>query len=122
MLDIFFKRRDGGTEGTGDIAILISDREIRQLEVHAETEEAISAGSLTLPRADAEVRYYPSGGRAFIYGVTPSYLSESENIANLEKNTVLRNLFDYGATSKLANIQFYILIAALIITVFLLRN
>lgn len=113
------KRKD---EGTGDIVILISDREIRQMEVDSETEQAVCAGSMTLPRADAEVRYFPSGGRAFVYGFTQQYLTETENIANLERNTVLKNLFDYGATSKHANIQFYIMIAALIITVFLLRN
>lgn len=107
---------------TGDVIVLISDREIRQLDVESETEEAVSAGNLTLPRADAEIRYFPSGGRAFVYGFTPNYLVESENIANLEKNTVLRNLFDYGATSKLANIQFYVMIVALIITIFLLRH
>lgn len=118
MLNLFKKKN----EGTGDIVILISDREIRQLEVERETEQAVYAGDLSLPRADAEVRYFPSGGRAFIYGVTPHYLSETENIANLEKNTVLRNLFDYGATSKAANIQFYVMLAALIITVFLLRK
>lgn len=108
--------------GTGDVIILISDREIRQMDVELETEEAVSAGSLTLPRADAEVRYFPGGGRAFVYGFTANYLTESENIANLEKNTVLRNLFDYGSTIKSGNIQFYVMIAALIITVFLLRN
>jgi len=108
--------------GTGDIIVLISDREIRQLEVEGETEESVSAGNLTLPRGDAEVRYFPSGGRAFIYGFTANYLAESENIANLEKSTVLKNLFDYGATSKHANIQFYVMIAALIIAIFLLRN
>lgn len=118
MIGLFKKKE----EGTGDIIILISDREIRQMEVETETEQAVCAGGLTLPRADAEVRYFPAGGRAFVYGFTQQYLAETENIANLEKNTVLRNLFDYGATSKVANIQFYIMIAALIITVFLLRN
>lgn len=118
MLNIFKKNN----EDTGDIVILISQNEIRQLDVERETEEAVHAGNLTLPRADAEIRYFPSGGRAFIYGCTANYLVESENIANLEKNTVLRNLFDYGATTKYGNIQFYIMMAALIITVFLLRN
>lgn len=118
MLNIFKKN----TEDTGDVVILISDREIRQLDVDRETEEAIHTGNLTLPRADAEVRYFPSGGRAFVYGFTQNYLVETENIANLEKNTVLKNLFDYGATTKYGNIQFYVMMAALIITVFLLRH
>ncbi len=118
----FFKKRIESADGTGDVVILISDREIRQYDVERETEEAIHAGSLTLPRADAEIRYFPSGGRAFVYGFTQNYLVETENIANLEKNTVLRNLFDYGATTKYGNIQFYIMMAALIITIFLLRN
>lgn len=118
MLNIFKKN----TEDTGDIVILISESEIRQYDVERETEESVCTGDLVLPRGDAEVRYFPAGGRAFIYGYTANYLAESENMANLEKNTVLRNLFDYGATTTYANIQFYIMIAALIITVFLLRN
>lgn len=117
MLNVFKKNED-----TGDVVILISENEIRQYDVERETEEAVHAGSLTLPRADADIRYFPSGGRAFIYGFTENYLVESENITNLEKNTVLRNLFDYGATTKYGNIQFYVMMATLIITVFLLRN
>lgn len=109
-------------EVAGDIVILISDREIRQMDVDRETEQAIYAGNLSMPRADAEVRYFPSGGRAFVYGFTANYLADTENIANLEKNTVLKNIFDYGATTKQANIQLYVMIAALIVTVFLLRN
>lgn len=107
---------------TGDIAILINEREIREIAVEDETEEAISAGGLSLPKADAQIRYYPSGGRAYIYGYEEHYLAESENIARLEKSTVLKNLFDYGATAKTANIQFYVMMAALIIAIFLLRG
>lgn len=111
-----------GKQSTGDIVILVSENEIRQYDVENISEEAVSAGGLILPRADAEVRYFPEGGRAFIYGYKPKYLIESENIAALEKSVVLRNLFDYGSTARLANIQFYVMLAALIITVFLLRN
>ncbi len=114
-----FKRR--GSE-IGDIAILINEREIREIPVDEETEESICAGGLSLPKADAQVRYYPGGGRAYIYGYAPEYLSECENVARLEKSVVLRNLFDYGSTSKIANIQFYVMMAALIITIFLLRG
>lgn len=107
---------------TLDIVILISETEIRELPVVQETEEAICTESLTLPKADAQVRYFPNGGRAFVYGYTGRYLAESENITQLEKSTVLRNLFDYGATGKTANIQFYVMMAALILTIFLLRG
>lgn len=105
-----------------DVVILINEREIRELPVDDENEEAITAGGLSLPKADAEVRYFPSGGRAFIYGCTPNYLTECENVARLEQSTVLRNIFDYGATSKTANIQFYVMMAVLLITIFLLRG
>ncbi len=105
-----------------DVVILINEREIRELPVDDENEEAITAGGLSLPKADAEVRYFPSGGRAFIYGYTPNYLTECENVARLEQSTVLRNIFDYGATSKTANIQFYVMMAVLLITIFLLRG
>lgn len=115
---MFFKKKNLSP----DVVILINDREIREIPVDDENEEAISAGGLSLPKADAEVRYFPSGGRAFIYGYTPEYLTECENVARLEQSTVLRNLFDYGSTAKAANIQFYVMIAALIITIFLLRG
>lgn len=115
---MIFKRK----EPKVDIAILINDREIREIAVDDETEEAISAGGLSLPKADAQVRYYPSGGRAYIYGYKENYLAESENIARLERSTVLKNLFDYGATSKVANIQFYVMMVVLVLTIFLLRG
>lgn len=105
-----------------DIVILISETEIRELPVVQETEEAVYTEDLTLPKADAQVRYFPNGGRAFVYGYTGRYLAESENITQLEKSTVLRNLFDYGATGKTANIQFYVMMAVLILTIFLLRG
>lgn len=115
---MFFKKKNLSP----DVVILINDREIREIPVDDENEEAISAGGLSLPKADAEVRYFPSGGRAFIYGYTPEYLTECENVARLEQSTVLRNLFDYGATTKTANIQFYVMMGVLIITIFLLRG
>lgn len=111
-----------GKRKTLDVAILINETEIREVPVDDETEEAISAGGLSLPKADAQVRYFPGGGRAFIYGYTPEYLVECENVARLERSTVLRNLFDYGVAARTANIQFYVLIGALLLTVFLLRG
>ncbi|ADI02557.1 MAG TPA: hypothetical protein GXX39_02400 [Syntrophothermus lipocalidus] len=114
---MLFKKRT-----TMDVAILVNDREIREVPVEDETGEAIFAGGLSLPKADAQVRYFPSGGRAYIYGYTPEYLVECENVARLERSTVLRNLFDYGAAARTANIQFYVMMGALIITIFLLRG
>lgn len=105
-----------------DDVILISEQEIRVLPVAELTEEAVKTDDLTLPRADAEIKYYPEGGRAFIYGWQGSYLAESENIAHLEKSVALKNMFNFGTSAKSANIQFYVMIAALIITVFLLRG
>lgn len=105
-----------------DIIILMNDREIRTIPVEEEDEESVNGGGLKLPKADAEVRYFPGGGRAFVYGYQGTYLAESENIARLERSVVLRNLFDYGSTARAANIQFYVMMAALIITIFLLRG
>ncbi|RKO67165.1 hypothetical protein [Desulfofundulus salinus] len=115
---MIFKRKK---EAVDDV-ILINENEIRILEVTALDENSVHAGNLVLPRADAQVRYYPGGGRAFIYGYTGPYLAESQNIADLEKSVVLKNMFNYGSASKLQNIQFYVMLAALIITIFLLRN
>jgi hypothetical protein len=112
----------GKKKTTGDVAILINEREIREIPIEDETEEAVKAGNLSLPKADAEVRYFPDGGRAFIYGYTPRYIAECENVARLERSTVLRNLFDYGVGARAANIQFYVLVGALLLTVFLLRG
>lgn len=111
-----------GRPKTGDTLILISENEIRTLDVEKLTEESIHAGDLVLPRADAQVRYYPGGGRAFIYGWQGNYLAESEHIAQLEKSIVLKNLFNYGTSTRLTNIQFYVMVAVLVITIFLLRG
>lgn len=116
---MIFKRKK---EDITDDVILINENEIRILEVTALDENAVHAGNLVLPRADAQVRYYPGGGRAFIYGYTGSYLAESQNIAELEKSVVLKNMFNYGTAARFQNIQFYVMLAALIITIFLLRH
>lgn len=118
----FLRKKQADAEAEGDIVILINEREIQEIPVDYETEDSIHAADLLLPKADAEVRYFPQGGRAFIFGHTGNYLAESENIARLEKTTVLRNLFDYGATNRYANIQFYVMMAVIIIIVFLLRG
>ncbi|MBE3584942.1 MAG: hypothetical protein IMW94_01975 [Thermoanaerobacter sp.] len=115
---MIFKRKK---EAVDDV-ILINENEIRILEVTALDENAVHAGDLVLPRADAQVRYYPGGGRAFIYGYTGPYLAESQNIAELEKSVVLKNMFNYGTAARFQNIQFYVMLAALIITIFLLRH
>ena len=113
---MFFKRKEE------DIVVLMNEHEIRQYAVDDETEEALYVGDKILPKADAEVRYFPEGRRAFIFGHTGRYLAESENMARLEKSVVLRNLFDYGSTAKTANIQLYVMLGVLIITIFLLRG
>ncbi len=116
----FLKKR---RQVEGDTIVIVTDREIRELPVEEESEEAVASCGLTLPKGDAQVRYFPGGGRAFIYGIKDEdYLCKAENISRLEKSVVLQNLFDYGATEKKSNLQFYIMMAALIITIFLLRG
>lgn len=110
-------------QGTGDTAILLNEHEIRNLPVLTETEEAITVdGGLVLPKADAEVRYFPQGGRAYLYGWTGRYLAESENIAALERNTVIRNLFDYGTGAKMETIKTFVFLGVIVVIVFLLRG
>ena len=105
-----------------DVVILMNEYEIRQYAVDDETEEALHVGDMVLPKTDAEGRYFPEGRRAFVFGHTGKYLAESENIAHLEKSVVLRNLFDYGSTAKTANIQLYVMLGVLVVTIFLLRG
>jgi len=117
---MLFKKKE---QNTGNTAILLNEHEIRSLPVVDENEESITLdGGLVLPRADAETRYYPEGGRAYVFGWTGRYLAESENISALEKNTVLRNLFDYGATTRLDTIKFFVWLGVVVVIVFLLRG
>ena len=111
-----FLKRD---VGTGDVVILLGEHEIRELPVLCESEEAIDVDGMVLPKADAEVRYYPKGGRAFVYGWTGTYLAESERIKDLERNTVLKGLFQYAAPQS--NIMTYLLLGVLVLTILLLR-
>lgn len=118
---MIFSKKKQQVEANDDV-ILISEQEIRVINVDDMTEDSITVDGLKLPRADAEVKYYPAGGRAFIYGWTGNYLAESENITQLEKNVALRNMFNFGTGSKFANIQFYVMMGVLIVTIFLLRK
>jgi len=106
---------------SNDDVILISHTEIQVLGVSNLDEESVSAGNLKLPRADAEVRYYPSGGRAFVYGWKGNYLAESERIAELEQNVALKNMFNFGTQSKL-NLPFFVMAAILVITIIVLHH
>lgn len=105
-----------------DDAILISENEIRILPVTDLNEEGLHAGDLLLPRTDADVKYYPDGGRAFIYGWQGNYLAESEAIAELEKNVALKQMFSFGGSSKMINVQFFVMAALLLITIFILHK
>lgn len=110
-----------GKPKASDDVILISDNEIRIIPVAGINEEGVHAGDLLLPRADADVRYYPEGGRAFIYGWSGNYLAESEAIAELEKNVALKQMFSFGGGGKNGNIQFFVMAALLLVTIFLLK-
>lgn len=107
---------------SNDDVILISDNEIRILKINQLNEESIQAGELTLPKCDSEIKYYPSGGRAFIYGWSGNYLAESEAITELEKSVAIKQMFNYSDNSKVPNIQFIIMAVLLFITILLLRG
>lgn len=117
LIDIFNLKQT-----SKDKVILIQENEVRILPIVGQTEQSIHTEHHILPKADAKIKYFPDGGRAYIYNCDAEYLTESENIARLEKSVVLKNIFDYGHTAKTANIQFYVMIVALIVTIFLLRG
>lgn len=106
----------------GDDVILVSENEIRILPVSGISEEGIHTGDLLLPRSDADVKYYPDGGRAFIYGWQGNYLAESEAIAELEKNVALKQMFSFAGSGKMVNVQFFVMAALLLITIFILHK
>lgn len=107
---------------SNDDVILISQTEIQVLGVLDLDEESVSAGSLKLPRADAEVRYYPNGGRAFVYGWEGNYLAESERIAELEQNVAIKNMFNFGTAQNKVNLPFFIMAAILVVTIIVLHH
>lgn len=111
-----------GKKPPKDKVILIQDNEVRIMPIIGQDEESVHTDYHLLPKKDAKVKYFPDGGRAYIYNCDAEYLTECENIAKLEKSVVLKNIFDYGYTARTANIQFYVMIAALIVTIFLLRG
>ncbi|KLU61839.1 hypothetical protein CEB3_c17570 [Peptococcaceae bacterium CEB3] len=118
---MMLKQLLGKKKTVTDDVILISPAEIRVLPVEQLSEESVCAGSLTLPVADAEVRYYPSGGRAYIFGYTGNYLAESERITELEKNVALKSMFNYGVAKQL-NIPLYATLVILLITILVLHH
>ncbi len=105
-----------------DDLILLSQNEIRILQIDEQDEESIHSGSLKLPKADAEVKYYPEGGRAYIFGWAGNYLAETEAIAQLEKNTALSQMFYFRGGSKFGDIKFYIMSIILVLTIILLHK
>ena len=107
---------------TGDVVIILEDQEIRELPVRSQDEESIYAGKLKLPKTDAQLYYFPGGGRAFIYGYKAQQLSDCENIYKLEQSSILKEMFNYPSAKTPSNIMFYVLIAAMVVIVLILHH
>lgn len=79
---VFSSRDDSG----GRVCEIMDVKEI--VENRLVTEKCV------LPLSDAEV-YNSSGGMIYAYNVSFEYLTETQHLAEVEKNIIVRQAFDY---------------------------
>ncbi|WP_157788976.1 hypothetical protein [Rhodococcus rhodochrous] len=77
--------------------VIVFDKDKRTVEilpVEAQNEERVMAGEKSIPLADLEL-FLSSKGRVYVVNAPTEYLEATENLARVEKNTIIRQIAQY---------------------------
>lgn len=77
--------------------VILFDKDKRTAEVlavEAMNEERVMAGEKSIPLADLEL-FLSSKGRVFVMRAPTTYIEATENLARVEKNTIIRQIAQY---------------------------
>lgn len=77
--------------------VIVFDQDKRTAEilmVEAQNEERVMAGEKSIPLADLEL-FLSSKGRVFVVNAPTTYIEATENLARVEKNTIIRQIAQY---------------------------
>lgn len=86
-----------------DRLLLVRDHQAQWLPITAATAEAVTAGSVTLPRDELREFVLRDGGRLFLAAADLPALAEAERIRGLERSAVLRAVFGDGGGERPAS-------------------
>lgn len=108
---------------SSDRVVLVQGEKCEFLPVVKVDETEIHTASHVFPICDANVKFDPNGGVVYMFNVNLEYLQECEHLKHVEKNIVIRNIFDYaGGAEKKADIKFYVMMAAMVLIIFILKK
>lgn len=103
-----------------DKVLVISDEKVQILDIQNKNETSITTDWHVFPVADTKALINPDGGIYYVINCSLKYLQECEHLKDLSENIAIKNMFNFG--EKSTNIQFYVMLAVLVITIFLLRG
>jgi len=105
-----------------DKVLIISDSKVDILPVAKVDEKQVETDMHIFPIADTKTLINPDGGVYYVVNCSLKYLQECQNLKELSENIAIKNMFNFADQEKKTDIKFYIMLAALIITIFLLRG
>lgn len=106
-----------------DKVLIISDNKVEIWPVRKVDEKQIETDMHIFPITDAKALINPyEAGIYYVVNCSLPYLQECQNLKELSENIAIKNMFNFNDNEKKQDIKFYVMLAALIITIFLLRG
>ena len=106
-----------------DKVLIISDNKVDILPVVKVDEKQVETNMHIFPIEDTKALINPAeGGIYYVVNCSLQYLQECQNLKELSENIAIKNMFNFGEQEKKFDIKFYIMMAVLVITIFLLRG
>lgn len=105
-----------------DKVLIISDNKVEILPVAKVDEEKVETDMHIFPVTDTKTLINPDGGIYYVVNCSLHYLQECQHLKELSENIAIKNMFSFGEQEKKFDIKFYVMLATLIITIFLLRG
>lgn len=105
-----------------DKVLIISDNKVDIRPVAKVDEKQVETDMHVFPITDTKMLINPEGGVYYVVNCSLQYLQECQSLKELSENIAIKNMFNFGEQEKKFDIKFYVMIAALIITIFLLRG
>ena len=105
-----------------DKVLIISDNKVDILPVAKVDEKQVETDMHIFPINDTKMLINPEGGVYYVVNCSLKYLQECQSLKELSENIAIKNMFNFSDNEKKQDIKFYVMLAALIITIFLLRG
>ena len=105
-----------------DKVLIISDNKVDIRPVAKVDEKQVETDMHIFPITDTKTLINPDGGVYYVVNCSLQYLQECQSLKELSENIAIKNMFNFSDNEKKQDLKFYVMLAALIITIFLLRG